>query len=147
MPQEVRDVPLDSTIEPMVIDLTTEKGDAEKYPKSAPKQMAVTITNQVPVVTGVKISHPNEKIEKGTTEHFTATVEGEHVSQEVTWSVIGTKHSSIDADGVLTVPEEEPYDIFRVRATSVDDPTKYAEVEVRLVPAGMPQGEIGRAHV
>ena len=140
MPQEVRDVPLDSTIEPMVIDLTTEKGDAEKYPKSAPKQMAVTITNQVPVVTGVKISHPNEKNEKGTTEHFTATVEGEHVSQEVTWSVIGTKHSSIDADGVLTVPEEEPYDIFRVRATSVDDPTKYAEVEVRLVPAGMPQG-------
>ena len=34
----------------------------------------------------------------------------------------------------------EPYDIFRVRATSVDDPTKYAEVEVQLVPAGMPEG-------
>ena len=95
---------------------------------------------EAPVVTGVTITHPNAKIEKGTTELFTATVEGENVSQNVTWSVRGSNVSTIDADGLLTVPESEPYDIFRVRATSVDDPTKYAEVEVQLVPAGMPEG-------
>ena len=94
----------------------------------------------MPVVTKITITHPNAKVEKGTTEPFTATVEGENVSQNVTWSVQGSNVSTIDENGILTVPENEPNDILKVRATSVDDPTKYAEVEVQLVSAGMPEG-------
>ena len=140
LPDDIRMVSLESNIAPMSIVLSSAVGDSEKYPASAPKQEAVSISSGTPVVTAVKVTHPNEKIEKGTTEHFAATVEGENVTQNVTWSVIGSNVSTIDENGVLTVPESEPYDIFRVRATSVDDPEKYGEVEVSLVPAGMPQG-------
>ena len=58
---------------------------------------------EMPVVTKITITHPNAKVEKGTTEPFTATVEGENVSQNVTWSVQGSNVSTIDENGILTV--------------------------------------------
>lgn len=141
VPEELRMVSLDKTIEPMEVTLASAVGDAAKYPASAPKQESVSVSGGgETVVTGVKVSHPNAKVEKGTTEQFTAKVEGTNVTQNVTWTVTGSSHSTIDQNGLLTVPEDEPYDFFYVRATSVDDPTKYEEVEVRLVAADMPEG-------
>ncbi|WP_195986006.1 GLUG motif-containing protein, partial [Clostridium sp. D33t1_170424_F3] len=143
LPDIVRSVPLDQTITPIALDLAPASGDAVLYPSGSPKALGITIGEVQPEVTVVKVTHPSEKIEKGTTEQFLATVEGTNVTQNVTWSIVGAHQNSkttIDENGLLTVDENEPYDIFIVRATSVDDPTKYGDAHITMTPAGMPKG-------
>lgn len=72
-------------------------------------------------------------------QQFSATVTtNEGVSPAVTWSVMGATatHTTISADGRLTVAAQEKASSLTVVATSVVDPTKSSSVTVTLTPPG-----------
>ncbi|MDR0675540.1 MAG: hypothetical protein LBF97_00665 [Elusimicrobiota bacterium] len=95
----------------------------DNYPPvyNRPKYPPVTVT-------GVVISPTSITATKGGTQIFSATVSGTNVSQDVVWTIVGTvKAGTTVVDGVLTVASDEDSVSLVVRATSVDDSTKYAE--------------------
>ncbi|MEQ2457556.1 InlB B-repeat-containing protein, partial [Flavonifractor hominis] len=75
-----------------------------------------------PVVTKVTVSPATASVQVGTTQQFTAVVEGENEpDQTVTWSVEGAQSetTAISDTGLLTVAEDETAETLTVRATSV----------------------------
>jgi len=88
-----------------------------------------------PIVTGVVVTPDDAYVQKGGAELFTAQVLGVgSPSQEVVWSVLGGgPGTSVSPSGVLTVSSSETAPYLTLRATSVEDSTKYGEVEVGFV--------------
>ena len=95
-----------------------------------------------PIVSSVTISPQEPTVEKGKTQQFTAAVEGKNnPAQTVTWSIISEyKHedTTIDANGLLTVAEDETLTGLSVRATSTVDTTKNSQTYVTFLDGGMP---------
>ncbi|MDR2562638.1 MAG: leucine-rich repeat domain-containing protein [Prevotellaceae bacterium] len=86
-------------------------------------------------ITGVSVLPNAVSVQKGTTQAFTADVQGGvGVPTTVTWSIttsvsVGT---SIDGNGLLTVANDEPASALTVRAVSTFDASRYAEATVSL---------------
>ena len=91
-----------------------------------------------PVVTGVTVSPATASVQVGTTQQFTAVVEGENEpDQAVTWSVEGAQSetTSISDTGLLTVAEDETAETLTVIATSAEDPTVSGAAQVAVTAA------------
>ncbi|MEA4854507.1 MAG: chitobiase/beta-hexosaminidase C-terminal domain-containing protein [Christensenella sp.] len=92
----------------------------------------------VPIVTSVTVSPATASVKNGSTQSFTATVNGENSpAQTVTWSVSGNSSASttIDASGLLTIGSDETAETLTVTATSTVDTTKNGTAAVVLRPA------------
>jgi len=83
---------------------------------------------------GVTVSPSSPTVTVGTTQQFTAVVNGDdNPPQTVTWTVTGGNDSSITATGgLLTVGLAETAPSLTVKATSTADDTKYGTAIVRV---------------
>ncbi len=100
---------------------------------------------KVPEVTAVKVNEGNSEVKTGETKTFTATVEGNDLTDTtVTWKVEGntSKNTTISKDGVLTVGEDETAETVKVIATSNYDTSKNATVIVTIKKAEEPSNEV-----
>ena len=94
-----------------------------------------TVTVKEPTaVTGVTVTPNTATVEQGKTQAFAATVSGTgDFDKTVEWSVIGGHEgTSIDADGKLTVADNETAKTLTVKATAKGDKTKSAEATVTV---------------
>lgn len=94
-----------------------------------------TVTVKEPTaVTGVTVKPNTATVGKGKTQAFAATVSGTgDFNKTVEWSVIGGHEgTSIDADGKLTVADNETAKTLTVKATAKGDKTKSAEATVTV---------------
>jgi|GEM_PF-2975667 FOG: Glucan-binding domain (YG repeat) len=85
----------------------------------SPSSMTVVVWRAV-TVTSVTVSPGNASVEKGDTEQFAATVQGEKgPSQTVTWSIDGPHHAGTTiVNGLLSVHAEETETSLTIRAAS-----------------------------
>jgi len=106
------------------------------------KSNTIPVTVAVPTITQITISPENQSVRAGETLQFRANVIGTHdPSTAVTWRVgtnaLGsgavTPGTSIDADGLLTVANNESLANLFVVATSVADTTKSGSIPVSVV--------------
>ena len=111
----------------------TAKGD-----KTKSAEATVTVKESAPVVeatvTGITVTPKNATVKQGKTQKFTADVKGTgDFDKTVTWTVIGGHEgTSIDADGKLTVADNETAKTLTVKATAKGDKTKSAEATVTV---------------
>ena len=99
----------------------------------------------VPEVTTVKINEGTSEVQTGGSKTFTATVEGDNLTDTtVTWKVEGntSENTTISKDGVLTVGEDETSETINVIATSNFDTSKTATVVVTIKAAEEPSNDI-----
>lgn len=92
------------------------------------------VTN-VPTVTKVTVSPHVVTLKPGTTQEFTATVEGENLTDTtVTWSISGnvSEDTKINEDGTLTVAENETATTIKVTAVSNYDKNVSDTVDVSI---------------
>ena len=89
-------------------------------------------------VESVKAAPEQASVEQGKTQQFEAEVSGDGT---VTWSVSGNNsaQTGISENGLLTVAEDETAEKLTVRAASVIDSSKYAEVQVTVLKKEVPQ--------
>jgi len=94
----------------------------------------------LPTVTSVTVTPPTVAVQKDQSQEFTAIVAGTNgPSTEVTWSVSGNvPGTSISRGGSLYIAPEETADVLTVRATSVEDPSKFGEATVTVVEDAVP---------
>jgi uncharacterized repeat protein (TIGR02543 family) len=91
----------------------------------------------MPSVTDVTVSPSTVSIDKGDSQTFTATLTGsklEEADRTVTWTVTGgTKAgTAINAEGELTIAEDETAETLTVTATSVLDDSKSGTASVTV---------------
>ena len=87
-------------------------------------------------IISIDLNEKPEDVGKGTSYAFSETVQGSAgASKDVVWSLEGYTGSAsrITQDGKLTVDASETVPTLTVRVTSVQDPTKFAEWEVKVV--------------
>jgi hypothetical protein len=89
---------------------------------------AVQVMVQAPVV-AVEASPASSALAPGRSRQFQATVTG-GAAQAVTWSVEEALGGSITSSGLYTAPSSPG--AYHVRATSVEDSTKYARVTIKV---------------
>jgi hypothetical protein len=99
------------------------------------KSGTATVAVPQPTVTGVELSPSGAVgVKPGNTQQFSATVSsnGGSVSQNVTWSIVGTHNTgtTISGTGNLTVASNETEEMFTVKAISTADTGKYGETKV-----------------
>jgi len=107
---------------PTLIITATSHSDPSKS-----ETVTVTVTNDAPRVDSVVVSPNTVVVEKGTTQQFTATVNGtNNPSQAVTWTVTGGMSSGtgISTNGLLVVAINENASSLTIRATSNIDNSK-----------------------
>lgn len=97
-----------------------------------------TITYTVGNIEPIKVTITPEtaSVVLGKTQQFTADVTGEYVTYKgVTWEVTGatSANTNISEDGLLTVGADETAESLIVKATSLYDETKAAEVQVIVI--------------
>ena len=89
-----------------------------------------------PAITGVTVTPTNPSVESGGQQQLSAIVTsaGGWCDQTVNWTVSGARSSgtSISADGLLTVAEDETATSFTVTATSVQDVSVSSSVTVTV---------------
>ena len=95
-----------------------------------------SFVNSVTIKKGTTII-TSDGLTRGTGATYTGVVDIQFgaatTSSEVIWSITGSAgstKSTITGAGVLNVAIDEPSSILEVRATSVEDPTKYASISI-----------------
>ena len=101
--------------------------------KSASATVTVTAVS-------VGISPTSASVVVGNTRQFTATVTGTS-NTAVTWAVLESGGGTVSASGLYTAPATAG--TYRVRATSVADPTKSASATVTVTPVTCVAGSPG----
>ena len=101
--------------------------------KSASATVSVTAVS-------VAISPTSASVVVGNTRQFTATVTGTS-NTAVTWAVLESGGGTVSASGLYTAPATAG--TYRVRATSVADPTKSASATVTVTPVTCVAGSPG----
>lgn len=105
------------------------------------------VTPPQDVVDSVVIEKPtNTNIEKGESLTLKAVVTGAgNISKDVNWSIEGNNSSktNIDANGVLTVSNDETSKTIKVIATSVTDKTKSDSIAINVIEKTM--GKLNKA--
>ena len=115
---------------------------------SQPVDLQITVENGVtsivdlgdvtaaPAITGVTVTPTSPSVENGGQQQFSAIVTSAAggCDQTVNWTVTGARSSgtSISADGLLTVAEDETATSFTVTATSVQDVSVSSSVTVTV---------------
>ncbi len=115
---------------------------------SQPVDLQITVENGVtsivdlgdvtaaPAITGVTVTPTSPSVENGGQQQLSAIVTsaGGWCDQTVNWTVTGARSSgtSISADGLLTVAEDETATSFTVTATSVQDVSVSSSVTVTV---------------
>ena len=87
-------------------------------------------------IISIDLNEKPEDVGKGTTFSFSQTVQASAgASKDVVWSLEGYEGtaSKLSQDGKLTIDASETVPTLTVRVTSVQDPTKFAEWEVKVV--------------
>lgn len=105
------------------------------------KDIATVTVVDVPTITKVTVSPIAPKVQKGTTQNFTAIVEGTGIFNDaVSWNVTGGKvGTNIDADGKLTIAVDESASSLSVVATSLGDSTKQGYATVTVTNEAVPK--------
>jgi len=114
-------IPANETAPTLIITATSHSDPSKS------ETATVTVTNNALRVTGVSVSPNQIEVVKGTTQQFTAIVNGSNnPSQAVTWSIIGSTSSGtgISTNGLLMVAINETATSLTVRATSNADPSR-----------------------
>jgi len=111
-------IPANETAPTLIITATSHSDPSKS------ETATVTVTNDAPRVMGVSVSPNQIEVVKGTTQQFTATVNGSNnPSQAVSWSVTGgvSSGTGISTNGLLMVAINETATSLTVRATSNAD--------------------------
>lgn len=90
----------------------------------------------VPEVTSVKVNEATTDVKPGDNKTFTATVEGENLTDtSVTWKIEGntSEETTISNDGVLTIGADEAAETIKVIAISNYDTSKTAIVTLNVI--------------
>lgn len=99
----------------------------------SPFSNAILLTSSNVTVDGVTVTPGTVSVAKGNSQAFTAAVETTgFASKQVSWSLSGSTVSTIDADGVLTIPSTETATSITVTATSVYDSAKKGSATVTV---------------
>ena len=98
----------------------------------------ITETPITPAVINVAVSPGLTSVQKGTSELFTAIVGVQGgASTLVNWTVNGgsstVDETTINSDGTLNVHANESASTLTVRATSIEDPTRFGEATVTVM--------------
>ena len=131
------------------------KDDVKRYPGTDGEIGTEDDTDTAPevvvTVTAVKVSPAAAEIQKGKSQTFKATVEGENSpAQTVKWEIQGaeSKGTIISKDGRLTIAANETAKTITLTAASIVDPTKNASATITVKPAdGVITGEDGKEYV
>lgn len=85
-------------------------------------------------ITGLGILGPSTVNDVSNTAQFQVTYSPSNTTQRsITWSVVsGSDYASIDGNGKLTVKSNAKGNVVKVRATSTDKPSVYAEKSVNV---------------
>ena len=89
----------------------------------------------VTAVTDVTVSPDSASVDRGNSRQFSATVSGiGNPNQTVTWTISGntSRGTNINADGVLTVAEDETLTTLTITATSTADTSKNGNAAVAV---------------
>jgi len=94
-------------------------------------------TKPDPTVDNVVISPSSVSVARGTTQQFSAVVNGTNSpSQGVTWTVTGGgAGTTINSGGLLTVASGEPANILTIKATSTQDTNHFGTAEANITGA------------
>ncbi|MBR4693152.1 MAG: hypothetical protein IKP17_10395 [Oscillospiraceae bacterium] len=114
-------------------------------------EVTVQVISEPVKIDKVEISPTSASVQRGGNQLFTVNVTGTDI-HDVEWTVIGSEpitgstsyvsaNSSSDA-GMLYVSDNESAETLTVRATSVADPTIYAEAAVTVLPRPQVDGTI-----
>ena len=118
-----------------IIVKATSVADPTKYGTATVTLTSATPeTPETPGITSVEVTPNAITIPMDSQKQFTATVIGiGSFSDEVTWSIEGGDYgTNISSDGLLSVARYNTANTITVKATSVDDPTKYGTATVTL---------------
>lgn len=94
-----------------------------------------TVIDKVDIdITGLGILGPSTVNDVSNTAQFQVTYSPSNTTQRsITWSVVsGSDYASIDGNGKLTVKSNAKGNVVKVRATSTDKPSVYAEKSVNV---------------
>ncbi|MEW6582202.1 MAG: lysyl oxidase family protein [Actinomycetota bacterium] len=120
----------------------TQLGQGGNYPTSPAQATASITVGEAPAAT-IGISGLPATLLAGTSAQLTATVT--NAGPAVTWSVDGVQGGNstvgtISADGLYVAPAQVPAgETVRIRATSVEQPGVFSEVQVRILVPPTPQ--------
>ncbi|WP_116787044.1 Ig-like domain-containing protein [Flavobacterium psychrotrophum] len=98
-------------------------------------EIQITISNQIVAVTAVTVTvsgnaAPAITTQNGTLQLVATVTPANATNTTVTWSIVsGTEVATVDANGLVTATANGT---VTVRATSVQDPTKYDDIEVTV---------------
>ncbi|MDR2743428.1 MAG: hypothetical protein LBB98_14955 [Treponema sp.] len=136
------DTPVDMTYVPKNTDPVTawNLGGAGYYKFVVDPYEKTVVVTKPAAVTGVVINGRNVTLNKGTSNAFTAVVNGHNTpSQAVTWSITSGHVAGMAFSGnTLTIDSAETASTLTVRATSTADLTKYGEITVTVQEAAAP---------
>ena len=123
-------VAADETAEALTVKATSKVDDRVYDSASVTVEKVVTTVDKVTVAPSADV-----KVKPGTTQKFTATVEGTNLTDTtVTWTVSGNTSANtvISEDGTLTVAADETSKTLTVTATANADNTVKATVNVTV---------------
>ena len=123
-------VAADETAETLTVKATSKADDRVNKTASVTVEKVVTKVEKVTVAPSADV-----KVKPGTTQKFTATVEGTNLTDTtVTWTVSGNTSANtvISEDGTLTVAADETSKTLTVTATANADKTVKATVNVTV---------------
>lgn len=132
----------DETAETLTVKATSKADDRVAKTATVTVEKVVTTVDKVTVAPSADV-----KVKPGTTQKFTATVEGTNLTDTtVTWSVSGnaSENTKVAEDGTLTVAADETAKTLTVTATAKADNTVKATVNVTVDIAPVVDGlELG----
>ena len=132
----------DETAETLTVKATSKADDRVAKTATVTVEKVVTTVDKVTVAPSADV-----KVKPGTTQKFTATVEGTNLTDTtVTWSVSGnaSANTKVAEDGTLTVAADETAKTLTVTATAKADNTVKATVNVTVDIAPVVDGvELG----
>ena len=123
-------VAADETAETLTVKATSKADDRVNKTATVTVEKVVTTVDKVTVAPSADV-----KVKPGTTQKFTATVEGTNLTDTtVTWTVSGNTSANtvISEDGTLTVAADETSKTLTVTATANADNTVKATVNVTV---------------
>ena len=119
-----------------IADNETSKQITVKAVLSADKTITASVTVDIMQIKIIStVDNVTVTMETGETQQLKAVVTGtNNPSQKVVWSVSGnkSKNTVINDNGEITIGEDETSSLIIVKATSVDDSSKYGEFAINI---------------
>lgn len=126
-----------------VVIKATSRGDSNIYATAmASIESESTFPGDIPQITQIKIQPQNINVGVGLSAQFAVDIIGVHnPSNIVIWELTGksSEDTRITPDGLAFVGEDETGTHLTIRATSAEDPTKFAQAVISVIMKDDPE--------